>query len=268
MSIEGRSPFRRLRAALLLLGPACAGPGVRPVPPAPAAPAPVEAHLARARALASEGFARAAIETVDAALLREPDRNEALRLKARLHESLGEERAAIAVYDRLSARAPGDLDALYHSARARLRIGDVEEALVGLRRFAAIAPGDAEGRRALGTALYRKAIAGAPANARFLAEAEEELRAARDLRPEAADLHHDLASLRVVRGDLAGAEEEYRRALERDPEHLSALEGLAELLDGQDRRTEARELAGRALRLERHPLRRRTLEQILGEGEG
>jgi tetratricopeptide (TPR) repeat protein len=238
------------------------------VRPAPGPSDSLDAHLAHARALADAGYTRAAVEIVAVLLERDPEHVESLRLKARLHETLGEERAAIALYERLAGRASGDLDAVFRSGAARLRIGDLEEALPRLRRYAAEVPGDPSGRRTLAAALYRKALDGGGGDAPLLGEAEGELRAARDLRPEDADIHHDLASLLVVRGDAAGAEVEYRAALEWNPDHLGALEGLAELLEGQGRRAEARALAARALRLERHPMRQRTLERLLREGGG
>ncbi len=64
-----------------------------------------------------------------------------------------------------------------------------------------------------------------------------------------ATAHYNLANVLRARGDLAGAEAEYRAALDQDPNHLWSLHNLSMLLPGDRRFAEAIELGAREVAL-------------------
>ena len=78
-----------------------------------------------------------------------------------------------------------------------------------------------------------------------LAEAEQ----VRGLQPERADAYWLLGQIRSQREEWPEAEAAYRQALQRDPTHADAQEGLANALEKQDRADEARLAYQRALEL-------------------
>lgn len=87
----------------------------------------------------------------------------------------------------------------------------------------------------------------------FAGELDEALRSAERTAaaaPDNPDAHYQLGAVRMGRRDLAGAEEELRRALELGPNHPAALNDLAVLLMSQGRREEAAELLERLVRIQ------------------
>jgi tetratricopeptide (TPR) repeat protein len=116
-------------------------------------------------------------------------------------------------------------------------LGKPQEAIACLERAVAVAPHDAELRLSL---------------AQFLADAGEIARATDEIETvlrQDADNVPALARLGVVRmaaGDLASAEDLWRRALAREPKNAEVLHNLSVLLASTDRFLEATRLAERA----------------------
>jgi Flp pilus assembly protein TadD len=67
--------------------------------------------------------------------------------------------------------------------------------------------------------------------------------------PANADAVYQRGAVRVALDDLAGAEADFRRALELAPEHTAAMSDLAVLLAGRGEKAEARTLLERVLAL-------------------
>ncbi len=175
----------------------------------------------------------------------------------------GDVQGAAAALGKLERLAPGDPRTLALAAELAWRRGDREAALQGYRRLAGAYPswlnqwrlGDAllragrpeDARKALEAGLER-----APGN-RFLRAklAQLELLHGDLTRAEGlfADLTRDFANpvyasnlglARMLLGDLRGAEAAFRRALELAPGEPTALLNLADCLQLEDRREEAR----------------------------
>ncbi len=116
--------------------------------------------------------------------------------------------------------------------------GRGEEALATLRRAMALAPNDPRPRvmeiRLL-ISLHREAEA--------LPRADMMVRIA----PESPEGYYLRGMARLASQDLGAAEEDLRRVLELDPNHLAGLNGLAILLMARDESTEAEQVLLRAL---------------------
>ena len=70
------------------------------------------------------------------------------------------------------------------------------------------------------------------------------------LAPQRADYHYARGTVALDRGKRRGAEKAYRRALDRDNEHLPSLYALARLLSDQGRAKKARPFWQRYLELD------------------
>jgi len=81
-------------------------------------------------------------------------------------------------------------------------------------------------------------------------QAEQEYRAAIELEPDYAMAHNNLATILAARGDVAGAIEQYRRAIEADPSSFRAYNNLAALLAQNGRTKEAIPLLQHAVKLD------------------
>ncbi len=153
-----------------------------------------------------------------------------------LHGSKEDHRAAIAAFERELAADPGHFESHRGMAAAWMRLGQPAEALTHLETCRAMRPDHTETRFQLGRVLSSLA--------RF-DEAEPHLQAAA-LELDDADGWGELGLLHRRRGDLEAAIADFRRALDRDPGHSTALVNLGQLMV----RTGAAE-EGAAL-LERH----------------
>lgn len=144
---------------------------------------------------------------------------------------------------------PNDADALGGLGVVRLRQGRFADARQLLERAIAANPESrAQWEDALNGASYAAELASARAAlARGdLATAETNLRRAINRNtPDRADAEALLGDLALRRGDLAGAEQRYRAALARRPNLGAAASGLFEVLNQQGRFAEAEQLRAR-----------------------
>lgn len=198
-------------------------------------PGHVEARITRARARLEAGRAAEALPDADAALAKEPNRREALELRARIHAArrdwaaadrdwseLGNlrERArvrtsagrfdeAIADIDTLLSRDPKDVSLHLERARIQLAAGRPDDAIATLDRLAESHPNLARAKVLRAEALLAKKDAEGAirlATEAFLADAQ--LAEALIVRGKA----------RLALGKKAEAEEDFRKALEINPE--------------------------------------------------
>lgn len=150
-------------------------------------------------------------------------------------EALERYQAALAEADGASRCA-----ALLGSTRALLMLGRAAEARDGAEELCNLLPGDAEALRVLGQAL---------AQAGQFDRAVEVLERGREAAPEDVEIATDLGLAYLETGDLAAAESELRRALERDELAVAAYAALGRVLTLDGRVEEAVEAYGSALRL-------------------
>ncbi|HXV65569.1 MAG TPA: tetratricopeptide repeat protein [Vicinamibacteria bacterium] len=238
-----------------------------------------------AQSLKEQREAERALESVEAALAREPSYAPLFALKAALLEQLGKSEEALTAY-RSALEVDADC-ALAHFGVGRLTLG-TEEGLEHLERAATLEP-EAGAIQALLARAYlqagnREAATRAAALARTLhpevplddpvmaavleeavsvsglqsraveAEARGEphraemlLRKMIELRPEDANLPYNLANNLSRQGRFQEAEPYYRESLHMDPNHVAALINLGILLSQRSQFVEARELFERAL---------------------
>jgi tetratricopeptide (TPR) repeat protein len=156
----------------------------------------------------------------------------------------GDDDAAIALGEELTRAEPGDAvlwralgEAYGEKARAAsvlTRLRYAKKCRAAFERSVELAPDDIDSRTALFTYdMEAPAIAGGSA-----ARAREEAEAIAKLDPGRG--HCALGALRHHEKDYGGAEAEYRRALELEPENAEARAGLAALLLEQSRFDESR----------------------------
>jgi tetratricopeptide (TPR) repeat protein len=122
----------------------------------------------------------------------------------------GRAEAAAAAFETALESRPDHLPSLIGAAAAARRLGDPEKALGLLRRAQAVAPGDALVRRRLSEVKLqvterRVAAAKAALEAGDPAGAEEQYRQALEAAPEVGGLRVELANLVNARGDVLGA---------------------------------------------------------------
>jgi tetratricopeptide (TPR) repeat protein len=153
--------------------------------------------------------------------------------QAKEFESSGDWEGALAAYHRVLADKPNDLAALSGAAVALMVLERFREALDYQERVIAADPRDAQTRVELGFNYLNHQ--GRPADAvRVLSEAVE-------LEPTAKFITF-LGQAQMVAGDLRGAEQSLRRAVEVDPEYGYAYSVLAGLLADEGRGDEATQL--------------------------
>ena len=155
-------------------------------------------------------------------------------------DRLGKKAAAFEAYERAFRMSNGSPALAEPLARLALELGRTQDALAFLGLAAEADPGNTEIRLLQVRTLL---LTGRPSEA--VARADELVADA----PSAEALHYRGAA-RMATGELAAAEADLRRALERDPGYLPALSDLAILLASQERFEEAREAARRILDLE------------------
>ena len=147
---------------------------------------------------------------------------------------------------------PGDPQFWENLGLCQTQLGQFAAAEASLRRALAIDPGAVPSLAALAsvlTALGRGQDAQKATDALFAIDPdyarkerawrEQQLRSAIAANPGSADLHDDLGLLLRLKGDAAGAETQFRRAIALDAKHPRALVNLALLLTGDRRDQEA-----------------------------
>ena len=175
-----------------------------------------------------------------------------LKLRGFCAQALEQFQAAIEAYERVLAAAPEDWESWNNLGNARLAAEDFDGGVAALRRAAELNPDSAPIQVNLGTALgsagrfeeaerqLRTMAARYPCDAKPLRElhsllkrqardeeALEAIEEATNREPEDLDLWLGLASHRLAMLDHSGAEEAYRKVLERDPSNDLANLGLA-----------------------------------------
>lgn len=210
-------------------------------------------HLAAAAAVAEEALARQAPSDL-------PDYVELVEAAAQWRYELGEEQSALPHLQELARRRPDDAAAHFRIGSCLLRTAtDAASAAAASRAFARCAelsPGDDDAHLAVVAALARAAeLAHAagdePAAKTHVAAAERAAAAAAERFAQSAEAEFRLGVLAEQREDGAAARAAYRRALDRDPQHLGALLNLARLLAPQDQDPAvARDLWRRALAID------------------
>lgn len=188
----------------------------------------------QARQQLGRGDARGAIETLRAALSREPDDASlhallsiALLATRRRHAARLEAETAVS----LSPDAPSPHLALGY---ARLAFRDLRAAREAFERSAALAPEDARAQLGLGRV---------SAAAKRDAESRAALERALALSPEDPDIVVALGELDLRAGRRSAARDRAREALSAHPEHEDALELMGRVLLAEGRTGEAREHA-------------------------
>jgi len=151
----------------------------------------------------------------------------------------GQVEAALESYDRVLAKAPENPAALLKRAAARMALERHAEAAADLEKLVGVEPSNSEARVRLGLTQARLGD---------LAAAAASLGAALELdlaSEERARVALQLARVERERGELARAEENYRRVLEADPDQVEALGGLGSLYAEQGRMTDSAEAYAR-----------------------
>jgi Flp pilus assembly protein TadD len=160
------------------------------------------------------------------------------------------------VFDKATQVKPFSIDAHGNYAAALVDLDRFDEALARYREILASDPNQVDRKLADIRGNYAWALlkgyqrekeqGTASADDSRLAEAEAQVRKAIEFHPAKPNLHNTLAIARFHQGDVAGAEQAFRRALESDPNHLQALGNLAAILAAQNRPAEAMEFQRRA----------------------
>jgi len=243
-------------------------------------PADPEIVLMHAHYLEADGHLSAAAAAVGDLLAGDPENQRALRETARLQYELGAEETALPLLQRVIEIDPGADQMRYRLAQCQLRLARTaargsEPTAEKIERFAEVARS---------FQIYRERVADDAAG--YTGEAVARFAALRlDSDPETAALE-SIVSLLARAGELdprspepdfnrgvvlefaddaTAAQDAYRAALERDPEHLPSLLNLAALLGQAGATDEAVALCRRALRLGVTPGEKSRLEAFLAE---
>jgi len=133
---------------------------------------------------------------------------------------------AAAAFEQAARRKPDDYDIKYHWGMALWRAGHLEEALPPLQSAESLKPDDIQAHYALARVLW---LLGKDDKAREESQLAERL-SLRKSRQNEAGLRIVNGSLLLERGDLRGAAEAFRQALELDPESAPARSNLGLVL--------------------------------------
>ncbi len=165
---------------------------------------------------------------------------EARQALARFEEIVAREGPVSALEARLERDLEDPTGRELRRASELASAGRFDEALEVLRREALLVPADPRPRL-----LESRILLQAERHEEALAVAEGLVAAL----PENADAVYQRGAVRVATRDLAGAEADFRRALELAPEHTAAMSDLAVLLADRGETAEARALLERVLEL-------------------
>ncbi|MDE0365222.1 MAG: sulfotransferase [Gammaproteobacteria bacterium] len=200
-------------------------------------PSSVRQAFEEAESLLRSRQAQPAIRKLQAILERHPDEVNSLRLLGSIRLAQGDTRAAVTHLSRAVEEAPGFAQAAVDLARAYRQDSRLDDAVRCLQGCVARTPGNSEAWQLLGDALVERG----------------DVLAGRDAfrRAAAADPHRReiAAALEALRhGRRQAAEQAFRGILRRQPDHVAALVGLANIaLDAN--------AVGDAERLLRHALK-------------
>lgn len=184
-------------------------------------------------AQADLGRASAALER---ALELEPALTEAGLLAGQIDEQRGDLAGATAAYSRVLELDPGNRDALRFRARTRITTGDLRGAIEDLEELCELYPGRSDH-------WIQLAIAHARLDELELARSSYRRALELGLEPtEAAQVHYHLGIIESRVGTVEGATEEFRTAIDLDPELTAARLDLAASLGSLGRYTEAAEV--------------------------
>jgi putative PEP-CTERM system TPR-repeat lipoprotein len=176
------------------------------------------------RALAAQGELAAAERAIDRAIAADPDRLEARLAKVRLLMARGDGPGAAGLLDRLRSDHPEQPDLLALAGKLALGQGRPGEAVAPLRQALAKLP-VSEWQLALAQAHWRRGQ-----RSQALAALEQWL--ARY--PADTGVRFQLGVYRLKGGQEAAARQSFAAVLERNPEHVGALNNLAWLLRGRE----------------------------------
>ena len=204
------------------------------------APAPADAHYARALALWDGGRAREAADAIDSALRARPDFAEALSMGAYILETNGKPEAALRFYLKAVERKPELAVAWSNLGKLLFRFSKYAEALAAFDAGLAAAPLDAD---------LLNSRAGALSKLGRLEESEAAARLALRQRPDFAEAALNLGTAALKRARPEEALAAYRGALRARPDWAEALNGEALALRALGRIEEARSSFDRAVAL-------------------
>ena len=247
------APSNRLRAILLLAALFAAGGAVVR---AQNAPRPTESPLMRqlhqALGLAEHGDRQGAMNLVVRLLEQHPDFASAIKLKAMLLEEAGRNSEAAAAYEEALKLAPNDGDLLLKAGIYKLTAGQKEEAIKLLQHCIRILPGDGDAQYYLAQAYHlngqddlalraiRLSLKGDPDNTSVWQKYGELLCGTGDcsaglkwlLKAQRSDatlprIDYDIAAADYKLMDLAGASQYAARAVQSQPNDVTAWQLLA-----------------------------------------
>ncbi len=199
------------------------------------------APLALAQLHANQGDLPAALAALDTSLARAPGLLPARIIRGDLLQAAGRSAAAIEDYETVLRRDPKALNALLGLGVALQQGGNAAAAQAAYRRAIEVAPETPLALNNLAMILSEEKLR--------LPEALILAKRAATLAPASADLRDTLGWVRHRSGDLAGAEADYRAALELQPTSGTHLH-LGQVLAAAGRKAEAADSYRQALALE------------------
>lgn len=209
-------------------------------------------QLRQALSLNEHGDRQGAMSLVLQLLEQHPDFAQAIKLKGMLLEESGRTSEAAAAYEQALKLAPNDGDLLLKAGAYKLAAGDKEEAIQLLERCLRVAPGDGDaefylaqayhlnGQEDLALRAIRQSLKAEPENVDVWQKYGELLCVTGDcegglkwlLKAQHSDtkrprIDYDIAVIDLKLMDLAGASQSGERAVEAQPNDVSALQLLA-----------------------------------------
>ncbi len=154
------------------------------------------------------------------ALTLKPDHLESHVNLGMLYAAQGDHLRALACFDAALGLAPGDYTVCLQQARSLQQLARPKDALLAYKSAAAAAAHDPVRLQELGVALRE---------AGEFQEAERCQARALELAPDSPQAENGVGNVRAMEGDLAAAEQHYRRALVLKPEYASALHNLVDV---------------------------------------
>ena len=247
-------PASRLRAALLLAALIAAGAAAaRAQNSGRPTESPLMGQVQQALALAEHGDRQGAMNLVLRLLEQHPDFAPAIKLKGLLLEQAGRASEAAAAYEEALKLAPNDADLLLEVGMYRLKAGQNEEAIKLLEHCVRILPGDGDAQFYLAQAYHlnkqddlalramRRAVKAEPDNIAAWQKYGELLCGTGDckaglswlLKAQRKDaalplIDYDIALTDYKLKDLAGTAQYAARAVESQPDNVSAWQMLAD----------------------------------------
>ena len=183
-----------------------------------------------------QGDFDAAKARFDSILARDTENLSALNALAQLALSQGETEEAIEWLERAGNAHPNAVPPRIRLVNLFIRMRRADRALAVARELDSIAHDNPKAVDALGRA---QAASGQASSA------VSTFRRLVSMVPKSAEVYHRLAAVLVAAGDLVKAEESLNRAIELDPDYLTALAALAELKFRDRRYEEALEISDR-----------------------